>query len=220
MRKIDGLYHIGLDQIEGSIHWYYTIDQNEDFFDVESMVEHGDTLYGNELSFFVYPECKVFTPFKKEEGVYYQSYSIVYHDGFVYFLKGDFNVKKIYLYKCNPECEMIECLYELDMEGVSLYNLAIRFEPCMIILEDEERLEIYVPNRISIKEDKNSSFCFCKDGLYYFNVWHEEGYDDSLNLVSEYKYYESYVVKDAFGNVIETGDGYLQQMEDGSYILV
>lgn len=218
IKKIKGLYNQGVDPIEGTPNLYYRISTSEELYDVKSeLIPYNEVLHGNEISFFVYPECRIYTPFSKRKGVYYQHMSVKYYKGEVYFLQGDFNTNLINLFKWKIEDDSVELVTSLDINEVSLYNLSIYTKPIMISAEDIEKNteEIYYPERLSLKLNELESFYYRDGENFYFSRWHEEG-----NKVGEYKYWEEYVIRDREGNLIEEGKGDITLMPDGTFLIL
>ena len=222
IKKIEGLYNNHLEKIEEHTGWYYSFDDYVDLCEIEESIKYGNSIPGNEISFFTYPECRVFTPFKKEYGVYYENMGVKYFEGDLYFLQGDFNKSQVNMFKVNLKEETVEKVISLKMEDIDLYNIRISTSPIMIGAQNtnENTMEFYYPEKMTFSLDDNLSFAFRDGDRFYFSYWKEEGYDDDGNLVGEYKYYELYVVKDKSGNIIEKGIGYIERMPDGKYIIV
>ncbi len=217
IRKIDGLYNSGLHKIEGVDGIYYTFDNGGvDFYEITELKELGHQIKGNEISFFFYPEGKIYTPFKKEYGIYYDSYGVLYNDSCIYFMQADFNIDKLTIYRYNILENLLEKVKDFDLKMLDTYNLRIYFEPLSLCSSNNERLEIYYPEELIIKEESNESFIFRDNDKFYFTAWFEE----NVNDVENYKYYEMYVIKDKKGNIIETGNGVIEQMPEGKYIIV
>ena len=177
---------------------------------------------GNELSFFVYPEFRIYKPFKRMNGVYYQNMSVVYYERDVYFIQGDFNKNLINLFKWSPDCDFVELITSIDINEISLYNLRIHTSPVLICAEDIEKdtVEIYYPERISFHLNGKESFCYRDGERFYFSSWHEEGYDINGNREGEYKYWEEYVVRDREGNLIKKDKGCMTMMPDGQILIL
>ncbi len=215
IKKIKGLYHSDLHKLEGIDGIYYSFDNGGvDYYEISELKKYGHKLHGNELSFFFYPEERVYTPFKKEYGIYYDSYGVVYKESFIYFMRADFNTDKLMIYRYNIDENSLEAVKEFDMNKLDTYNLRIYFEPLSLCSSNNERLKIYYPEELVIKEESNESFIFRDNDKFYFSAWFEEG--QGVN----YKYYEMYVVKDKHSNVLEKGLGIINQMPDGKHIIV
>ncbi len=214
IKKQTNLYHTGLHKFEGSDGIYYSFDNGGvDYYDISELKEYGDLLNGNELSFFFYPENKIYTPFKKEYGIYYDSYGAVFNNSFIYFMRADFNTDKLTIHRYNIKTNILQDIQEFVINTLDTYNLRIYFEPLTLCSSHNECLKIYYPEELSIKLEANESFIFRDNDKFYFSAWFEEGKG------SNYKYYEMYIVKDRNGNILEKGFGVIEQMCDGSYII-
>ncbi len=217
IKKIQGLYHNGIHKLAGVDGIYYAFDNGGvDFYEISELKALGHDIAGNELSFFFYPEGKIYTPFNKEYGIYYDRLCIAYHKGYIYFTKADFNAYELFLYKYCIKSDTLEQLKSFDIKTLDTYNLQIAFEPLTLCSSNNEELKIYYPEELRIKEEANESFIFRNKDKFYFTAWFEE----NVNDVDNYKYYEMYVIKDKTGNIIETGEGVIEQMSDGKYIII
>ncbi len=222
MKRIKGLYHIALEKISERSGWYYSLDNYADLYEVQGQLEHGEGIKGNELSFFFYPEGRVYTPFPKEYGVYYESFGVEYFEEALYFIRADFNREELSIYKYAPAEEQLEQLKAFDLKELSLYNIRLAVPPLMLTAENREagKLEIYYPEKMSMELADRESFCFRRGDCFYFSSWGEEGCDEANQPTMEYRYYETYVVKDKSGEVIESGIGALERMPDGTWLIV
>lgn len=212
--KINGLYNNGIEKLEGVDGIYYTFDKQFDYFEITERKQGGFEIGGNELSFFFYPSNKIYTPFKKEYGIYYDRLCLIYKEDNIYFTRADFNTDELMLYKFNIKSNTLDKLVKLNMQTIDTYNLKIAFEPLTICSENSEQLKIYYPEKLTIKEDGNESFDFRDNDKFYFSAWFEE-YDNK-----NYNYYEMYIIKDRESNIIQKGFGVINQMSDGKYIIV
>lgn len=220
IKMIDGLYNNGLEKIEEHTGWYYSFDDYIELYEVEDFIKNGDFIKGNEISFFFYPECRVYTPFKKEYGVYYKSMCVKYYRESLYFIRADFNIWELQIYKYTPLEDSLEKIETFNMRELKLYNIRLELSPLMLVSEDDSNAQIYYPERISLKLEGNESFIFRVGEKFYFNKWVEEGIDEDDKITSDYKYYETYIVKDRNSNVIEKGLGYIERMPDGNWVIV
>ena len=64
----------------------------------------------------------MYKPFDKKRNVVYSA--PVYVENFLYFLQGNYDKKKVTLYRYMPE-KVLETVTDFNMEEVNLYNLAI-----------------------------------------------------------------------------------------------
>ncbi len=214
VKVINKLYYTGLNRVEGVGGIYYAFDEQVDFFEIDELKQNGYKISGNELSFFFYPEEKVYTPFQKEYGIYYDKLCIYYRENVIYFAKADFNVDELSLYKYRLKNEKLEKIKTFDMRKMDTYNLQIAFEPLSICSSNSERLEVYYPEELVIDMAGNEVFEFRDEDKFYFSAWFEEG--EGLS----YKYYEKYLVKDKSGMIQEQGVGVIERMTDSEYIVV
>ena len=105
-----------------------SLDTN-DFYDLIEWSKSGG-YQGSVILFFDFESGKVFKPFAKKRNVIYSN--PVYAEGFYYFLQGDYDEKKISLYRYIPG-KLLEKETELSTEEVSLYKLCIIGNPVHII---------------------------------------------------------------------------------------
>ena len=153
-------------------------------------------------------------PFEKKRNTVYSDPA--YADGFYYFLQGDYDKRRIVLYRYLPE-KLPELVTELSTEEVNLYNLRIVGNPVHIVSQ-EDRFECYYPQRISFPKKVNESTAFIEDGKIYFNAWIEEGWNDEKNCATEeYKYYNKVIIRDYEGNILSEEVGSLYQATDGTW---
>ena len=133
------------------------------------------------ILFFDFESGKVFKPFAKKRNVIYSN--PVYAEGFYYFLQGDYDEKKISLYRYIPG-KLLEKETELSTEEVSLYNLCIIGNPVHIISQ-EDTFVCYYPEKISFPITGHESALFIEDEKIYFESWVEEGWNDKNDCATD-----------------------------------
>ncbi|MEY8369220.1 hypothetical protein AALA24_10680 [Anaerovoracaceae bacterium 42-11] len=184
-----------------------------DFYDLIEICKKG-VCPGSEIRFYDFENGNVYVPFEKKRNTIYGV--PVYVGGFYYFLQGDYDKKKITLYRYLPE-EEPEVVTVLSMKEVPLYNLQIIGSPVHIISEDE-RFTCFFPQKFSFPKKSNESGAFIADGRVYFDAWVEEDWDEERNQPGDrYKYYNMVIVRDYEGNIISEEVGSLHQAADGTW---
>lgn len=140
----------------------------------------------------------------------------VYAEGFYYFLQGDYDEKKISLYRYIPG-KLLEKETELSTEEVSLYNLCIIGNPVHIISQ-EDSFVCYYPEKISFPITGHESALFIEDEKIYFESWVEEGWNGKNDCATDnYDLYYKVIVKDFSGNTLSEEVGDLYQAADGTW---
>ncbi|MFR2232105.1 MAG: hypothetical protein ACLS6A_05685 [Roseburia intestinalis] len=140
----------------------------------------------------------------------------VYAEGFYYFLQGDYDEKKISLYRYIPG-KLLEKETELSTEEVSLYKLCIIGNPVHIISQ-EDTFVCYYPEKISFPITGHESALFIEDEKIYFESWVEEGWNDKNDCATDnYDLYYKVIVKDFSGNTLSEEVGDLYQAADGTW---
>lgn len=211
LKKIN-LYNMPLNILSEIDGIYYSVSENIDYFEVESMFKSGIKILGNELSFLFYPNCMIYKPFILEYGVYFDNFSIKYLNKKIYFTKVDFNKSNVFVYEYDVKNNILSIIKIFDLNDISLYNLRFSDNEVMLFSEnvDKNIVEIYYPEKFNLKLEERESFLFRLDDKFYFSKWVEENY----------KYYEKYVIKDSNSNILDEQIGYIQIMPDGKYIIV
>lgn len=209
-KEIEGRY---IKKIIGQDRFAFAHSDTNDFYDLIEWSKAGG-YQGSIIMFFDFGSGNVCKPFVKRRNVVYSD--PVYSEGFYYFLQGDYDEKKITLYRYIPG-EFIEKETELNAETINLYNLRIIGNPIHIISQDD-KLECYYPEKFSFPIEETESAVFIKDDKIYFEAWVEEGWDVEKNCATDsYKYYYKVIVKDFRGNRISEELGALHQAADGTW---
>ncbi|MCI5602986.1 MAG: hypothetical protein SOV90_04305 [Lachnospiraceae bacterium] len=95
--KVEGRY---IEKIYGQNRFGYSQSDFEDLYDMIEWAKRGG-YQGSELLIYDFTTGKVYKPFNKKRNVVYGA--PVYVDEFLYFLQGDYDNKKITLYRYIPE---------------------------------------------------------------------------------------------------------------------
>lgn len=208
--KVEGRY---IEKIYGQDRFGYSHSSFEDFYDLIKLSEQGE-YQGSDLLIYDFYDGNVHKPFNKKRNIIYSN--PVYIEEFLYFLQGDYNSKKIILYRYMPE-KILEKVIELNMKEIDLYNLAIIGNPLYIIRQGSENgFRCYYPERISFPLNDNETVMFIEDKKVYLEKWVEEGWDDENNYATNaYKYYNQIIIKDFEGNTISEEIGCLNKSVDG-----
>lgn len=209
-RETEGRY---IEKIIGQERFAFAHSDTNDFYDLIEWAKAGG-YQGSVLMFFDFETGDVYRPFAKKRNVVYSN--PVYADGFYYFLQGDYDEKKIVLYRCIPG-ELLEEVTRLGMDEVDLYNLCLIGNPVHIIRQ-EERFTCYYPEKLSFPMNGNEAVMFMEDGKVYFEAWVEEGWDEEKNCATDdYKYYNKIIVRDYEGKMLSEEVGAMYQAADGTW---
>lgn len=208
--EVEGRY---IEKIIGQDRLAFAHSDSNDFYDLIEWSKAGD-YYGSIIMFFNFDTGCVYKPFAKKKNVIYSS--PIYTTGFYYFLQGDYNEKRITLFRYIPE-KILEKVTELNAEEVNLYNLRIVGEPVHIISQ-QDTFECYYPERISFPVNGNEHAIFIAEGKIYFEAWIEEGWDDEKGCATDqYKHYNKVIIKDNNGNTLSENVGSIYQAADGTW---
>lgn len=209
-KEIEGRY---IEKIIGQDRLAFAHSDTNDFYDLIEWSKAGG-YQGSIIMFFDFDSGNVYKPFAKKRNVVYSD--PVYTGGFYYFLQGDYDEKKIALYRYIPE-EMMEKITELSTEEVNLYNLGIIGDSVHIISQ-EDNFECYYPEKISFPIKSNETVIFIEDGKIYFHAWVEEGWDEEKECATnQYKYYDKVIIKDYKGTTLSEEVGSMYQAADGTW---
>lgn len=209
-KETEGRY---IEKIVGQERFAFAHSDTNDFYDLIEWAKAGG-YQGSVIAFFEFATGDVYRPFAKKRNVVYGN--PVYADGFYYFLQGDYDEKKIVLYRCIPG-ELLEEVTRLGTDEVNLYNLCVIGNPVHIIRQ-EERFVSYYPVKISFPMNRNEAVLFMEDGKVYFEAWVEEGWDEEKNCATDdYKYYNKIIVRDYEGNMCSEEVGSMYQAADGTW---
>lgn len=210
--KIEGKY---IERIDGQNRFGYSKPDFVDMYDLIEFSQHGG-YRGNELEFYDFETGIVYKPFDKKRNVVYGN--PVYLNEFLYFLKTDYDNKRVALYRYLPEI-VLEEVTELEISELDLYNLAIVGDPLHIISQgSDDGFRCYYPIKTSFHLDERESVVLIKDNKIYIEKWIEEGWDDEKNCATDqYKYYTEIIVKDFAGKIIEKYIGCLNRSSTGDW---
>lgn len=209
-RETEGRY---IEKIAGQDRLAFAHSDTNDFFDLIEWSKSGG-YQGSVIMFFDFETGNVYRPFAKKRNVVYSD--PVYAEGFYYFLQGDYDEKKIILYRYIPE-QNPEKITELNAEEVNLYNLRITGNPVHIVSQDEN-FECYYPEKISFTATGNETAVLIEDRKIYFEAWIEEGWDEEKNCATDqYKYYNRIIIRDYKGRKLSEEAGSLYQAADGAW---
>jgi hypothetical protein len=204
-----------IEKIYGQDRFGYSQSDFEDFYDMIEWAKQGG-YQGAELLIYDFHTGDVYKPFDKKRNVVYGA--PVYVEGSLYFLQGDYDEKKVTLYRYIPE-KVLEKVTELNIEEVNLYNLQIIGHPIYIISQEaEDGFRCYYPEKISFPINNRESVIFIEDGQVYLEEWVEEGWDDEKGCATDaYKYYNRIIIKDFAGNTISEEIGCLNKSAEGDW---
>lgn len=215
IKKFNRIKGRAIEEIYGQDRFGYSQSGFEDMYDLIQWSRQGGH-QGSELLFYDFYTGKVYKPFDRKRNVIYGR--PVYTEGFLYFLQGDYDQRRVILYRYMPE-KILEKVTELNMEEVNLYNLVIVGNPLYIISQDEEDgFRCYYPGKISFPLGERESVIFIEDGKVYLEEWVEEGWDEEADCATAaYKYYNQIIVKDFEGKTISKEIGCLNQDANGGW---
>ena len=210
-KEVTGLY---IEKIYGQDRLAFAMSDTADMYDLVEMAEHGG-YQGSVISFYDFESGEVYTPFEIKRDVVYSKPA--YSDGFYYFLRGDYGLKKVTLYKYLPE-EVLEVVTEFSTDEVDLYNLQIIGEKVHVVSQNGEVFRCYYPEEISLALEPQDTVTLMTEDRVFIERWVEEGWDHENNCRSEdYRFYNKVIVRDFAGNVISEEVGALYQAPDGTY---
>lgn len=209
-KQVEGNY---IEKIVGQERFAYAHSDSSDFYDMVGWAERGG-YQGSVIIFYDYETGNVYKPFGKKRNVLYSNPAYVNEE--YYFLQGDFNEKKITLYRYYPE-KVLEKVTELGTDEVNLYNLGIMGRQVHIVSQ-EDKFECYYPEKISMPLKPNESVILIENGKIYIEAWIEEGWDNENDCATnEYKYYNKIIIKDYEGHTLSEEIGALNQAPDGTW---
>ena len=202
-----------IEKIAGQDRFAFAHSDTNDFYDLIEWSKVGG-YQGSIIIFFDFDSGNVYQPFAKKRNVVYSD--LVYAEGCYYFLQGDYDEKRITLYRCIPE-EFLEKVTELRTEEVNLYNLRIIGNPVHIISQ-EDCFECCYPKKFSFPMNGNETVMFIEGEKVYLESWVEEGWDEEKDCATDsYQYYCKVIVKDYNGNILSEEVGALYQAADGTW---
>lgn len=199
----------GCTLLSGTDRYGYSVNIYYDFYEMDEIYKDG-RIFSNELRIYDLKNNTVRVPFERKDNIGYTKPH--YSDGLIYFLQGDFNDRKIKLFKMKFDSE-VELVYEIKVDDVNLYNISIVGDEIHIVSSDEI-LECYYPEKFKLKLKENESVILIEGDLIYLSEWYEEGVDD-FEITNEYKYYEKVIVKNKKGEKVSEEIGSLELFPDG-----
>lgn len=233
--RVDGFY---MQPVPGQARYYYSHSDLEEFYEIPGWLENGG-YQGSCIHFFDLKTGMVQIPFPKERNVLYGD--PIFCDGYLWFLQGDFNQRRITLFRYTPGLPGVGqndvgqygagghapgkpvlggcCtpVFQQTMDAFDLYNLHLIGAPVHIISQNG-KITCYYPQAFECPLAPNESLVYIEHGRLYFNAWVEEGVENDT-VTDRYKYYDKLVVKDIQGNVLSEEKGCLCQFPDGSWWL-
>lgn len=201
-----------IEKIIGQDRFAFAHSDTNDFYDLIEWSKTGG-YQGSVIIFFDFDSGNVYKPFAKKRNVVYSD--PVYAEGFYYFLQGDYDEKRIALYRCIPG-EFLEKVTELHTEEVNLYNLRLIGNPIHIISQ-EDCFACYYPEKFSFPMDGKEAVMFMEGEKVYFESWAEEGWDEGKDAVDSCSCYYKVIVRDHNGNMLSEEVGSLYQAADGTW---
>lgn len=209
-KEVTGKY---IEKIIGQDRFAFAHSDTNDFYDLIERSKSGG-YPGSVIMFFDFASGNIYKPFAKKRNVLYSD--PVYAEGFYYFLQGDYDEKKITLYRYIPE-QILEKVTELSTAEVNLYNLRLIGNPIHIISQ-EDSFACYYPEKISFAIENNEAVAFMEDGKIYFEAWVEEGWDEENDCATDnYAFYNKVIVKDYRGSTLSEEVGSIYQAADGTW---
>lgn len=213
IKKVEGLMPFGLDKIDGS-KFYYQINETHDFDDVINLKKYGLETPGTEILFFDSETFEVYKPFLQIEGIYYKR--PIYDDGNIYFIKADINENTISIIKY--DLKNTEEIFKMPMDGLNLGYIDLIKSP-ITFLDYQDQVEIYYPERLTIKKDPSENIIFRNGDEFYLYKWYEEGLEAGGVMGDDYRYYETNIIKDKNSNIISEEEGGILELDDGTIII-
>lgn len=209
---IDGFYFT---LIQGQSRYYYGHSDTEEFYEIPDWLKNGG-YQGSVIQFFDLETGQKFIPFTKERNVLYGN--PIFCDGYIYFLRGDFQQQTLTLFQYLPDKVQNE-IYKQDLDKFDLYNLQLIGIPVHIVSQDNRNICCYYPEPFECTKELNESLMCMENDRLYFNAWIEEGVEND-RITDRYQYYDKLIVKDFQGNILSQEVGCLSQFPDGSWWIV
>ncbi|MBQ6755770.1 MAG: hypothetical protein IJP43_02310 [Oscillospiraceae bacterium] len=199
------------DPIRGQTRYFYHKSGYEDFYDMPEILKNG-AYKGAVITFFDTETGEIDCPFEKTKNVLFSNPIII--NGVIYLLRGDFNANKVFLLKYSFGSEP-ECIYEMSLDGVELYNLSLCGYPVHIVSQ-HDKLISYYPERFEIPLEPNESLEFIENGRIYLSAWFEDGVEGGA-MGEDYRYYNKFRVRDFDGYLLSEESGCLDLYPDGKW---
>lgn len=216
-KEVEGRY---VEKIYGQERLAFSMSDNEDMYDLIEWAKRGG-YQGSVIMFYDHMTGDVYRPFEKKRNVLYGKPEFI--GGFYYFLQGDYDEKKVTLYRYLPGGmsgtaeTILDVVVQLDIADVNLYNLRLMGDGVHITSQDKEFCSYY-PDKFSFPIKPNESACFILGDKVYLEAWIEEGWDTENDRATEnYVFYHKVIVKDFAGNTLSEEIGSLYQAQDGNW---
>ena len=218
IKKFEKTYGRYVMNVSGSDRYAYAHSNGSDLYDLKEWQEYGG-YQGSIIMIYDLQTSKVYIPFARKKNVMYGNPKFI--DGYLYFLKVDYDTKEVCLYKYLPEDDL-EVVTTLSVDEVELYNLGICGEKVSIVHQDLKEFKSYYPNKFSFKFDNTQEVVvFISDDKVYSEVWVEENWDDENDRAGEnYNFYYKVRVRDFEGNLISEEIGSIYEAADGTCWIV
>ena len=200
-------------KINGQDRLAYAFSDFVDLYDLTEWAERGG-YQGSVIYFYDLISGEVYKPFEKKRNTAYGK--PVFHDGYYYFLRADYDRKDVLLYRYLPE-KGPEVVKFFDLKDIDLYNLSIMGDGVNVVSQSD-RFCCYYPKKFSFELKGNETVTMISGDNVYVEAWIEEGWDNQNNCASEnYEFYDKVIVKDLAGKTVSEEKGCLYQNDDGSW---
>lgn len=215
-KKLNSSCYSDYSNISGTDKWIYSVigDKHKDLYDVKELKEINESINGNQLVIYSYPEGKSYVPYEIKYGIYYGD--IIFIEGSLFILKADFNENKVTIIKYVPDENILEEIYSFDINNLNLYNLKLGKYPLMLFSVDT-KFVLYYPEKLEINITRRDSFIVRDGDLFYFTRWSEEGIDENGSAIENHRYYENVVKFNKDGEFLSCEEGYLCEMPNGEF---
>lgn len=215
-KKLNSSCYSDYSNISGTDKWIYSVigDKHKDFYNIKESRELNESINGNQLVIYSYPEGKSYVPYEIKYGIYYGD--IIFIEGSLFILKADFNENKVTIIKYVPDENILEEIYSFDINNLNLYNLKLGKYPLMLFSVDT-KFVLYYPEKLEINITRRDSFIVRDGDLFYFTRWSEEGIDENGSAIENHRYYENVVKFNKDGEFLSCEEGYLCEMPNGEF---
>ena len=200
-----------LDTLMGSQKWFWGTDYTSgDLYEAEELFEDGHEIRKNRLIFVSFPEGTVYEPVKAEDGQYFGRPAV--SGGSLYLLLADFPAGLISIMKCREDMSGADVVLEIPRaELKDCYNLLLASEPLTLIRQGHDSdFDIIWPERDSFSIGVTETFSARRDDRLVFTRWYEDPDYREETVIRRYP----------DGEIIETVDGNMTVMPDGSLWLI
>ncbi len=168
----DGISY--LKKLEGS-DLYFGIDHcGDDLYEAKELYNLGHHIDHNRLVFVSYPEGEISEPLIASHGQYFAD--PVFDEGYIFILKADFGLKKLYIYRSDQKFRRVTEHISLDMdEKEDCYNMRLTKYPLTLIKTSKEQVfQILWPLRSEFQIGPHESFDHRIDEYLIFSEWFED----------------------------------------------